>query len=83
MHNISYTQNIQGESKERFTYLNQLAEKQSAAIARIEDKHVLDEHEMREGHETSNIVTARGSTPRRTRNDELWLRGRVRSNLLI
>jgi hypothetical protein len=30
---------------------DQLAEKQSAAIARIEDKHVLDEHEMREGHE--------------------------------
>ncbi|KAI4731155.1 hypothetical protein E4T49_00876 [Aureobasidium sp. EXF-10728] len=30
---------------------DQLAEKQSAVIARIEDKHVLDEHEMREGHE--------------------------------
>ncbi|TIA41238.1 hypothetical protein D6C78_01918 [Aureobasidium pullulans] len=30
---------------------DQLAEKQSAAIARIEDKHVVDEHEMREGHE--------------------------------
>jgi hypothetical protein len=30
---------------------DQLAEKQSTAIARIEDKHVLDEHEMREGHE--------------------------------
>ncbi|KAG9520240.1 hypothetical protein KCV07_g4480, partial [Aureobasidium melanogenum] len=30
---------------------DQLSEKQSAAIARIEDKHVLDEHEMREAHE--------------------------------
>lgn len=30
---------------------DQLAKKQSAAIARIEDKQVLDEHEMREGHE--------------------------------
>ncbi|KAI5270403.1 hypothetical protein E4T47_06192 [Aureobasidium subglaciale] len=30
---------------------DQLAEKQTAAIARIEDKHVIDEHEMREGHE--------------------------------
>lgn len=30
---------------------DQLAEKQSAAIARIEDKHVADEHEMRQGHE--------------------------------
>ncbi|KAG9948109.1 hypothetical protein KCU85_g5228, partial [Aureobasidium melanogenum] len=30
---------------------DQLSEKQSAVIARIEDKHVLDEHEMREAHE--------------------------------
>ncbi|KAI5199565.1 hypothetical protein E4T39_06122 [Aureobasidium subglaciale] len=30
---------------------DQLAEKQSAAIARIEDKHVIDEHGMREEHE--------------------------------
>lgn len=30
---------------------DQLSERQSAAIARIEDKHVLDEHEMREAHE--------------------------------
>ncbi|KEQ98388.1 hypothetical protein AUEXF2481DRAFT_36900 [Aureobasidium subglaciale EXF-2481] len=30
---------------------DQLVEKQTAAIARIEDKHVIDEHEMREEHE--------------------------------
>lgn len=30
---------------------DQLAEKQSAIISRIEDKHVVDEHEMRQSHE--------------------------------